>query len=165
MTDRPHPDLQRLVDENGIREVAARFYDAAVRGDTDSFTGCWAPDGTWEITEPNAGRWVGHPEIAAGLRQFGQVNDFFFGLSTPATLRIDGDVAQARFHVVELAARGDGGYANAGLYDDELRREGPPEQGRWIFTRRTYYYLWVNNNQSFPGQVVGLPAAVRKPLG
>lgn len=156
--------LQGLLDERGIRDVAARFYDAAMRGDIDAFTACWDADGVWEITAPNQGRWVGTAQLADGQRQFQKLNDFFFGATLPGTIVVDGDTARARFGVVELAARGKSGYANAGFYDDELRRDGPSDTGRWVFTRRTYYYFWVNNDQPFPGQVVGLPDAVRSPL-
>jgi len=44
--------VQALVDERGVRDVAARFYDAAMRGDIGAFTACWDPDGVWEISSP-----------------------------------------------------------------------------------------------------------------
>lgn len=152
--------LARMLDEHAITRLAARFYDAAMRGDVATFQRLFVPDGVWEITQPNPGRWVGREQIGEGLQAFTEINDFFFGATLPGVFRVEKDRALARFGVVELAARGDApGYQNVGYYEDELVRDGDD----WRFASRTYSYLWVDNAASFAGQSVTLPDRLTGP--
>lgn len=152
--------LQRMLNEHAITRLAARFYDAAMRGDVVTFQSLFTEDGVWEITAPNPGRWAGQEEIGQGLQAFVDINDFFFGATLPGVIRIDAEVAQARFGVVELAARGDEpGYQNLGYYEDELVRTGDD----WRFASRVYSYLWVDNAASFAGQSVAIPDRLAGP--
>jgi hypothetical protein len=44
--------LQRIVDENEIRDLVARFSDTCILGNHDGFRELWAEDGLWEIGAP-----------------------------------------------------------------------------------------------------------------
>ncbi len=44
--------LQHLEDESAIRELAARFADAATRGDHETVRSLFKPDGVFSIGEP-----------------------------------------------------------------------------------------------------------------
>lgn len=44
--------LQRLEDEAAIRDLVARFADAATRADNQAFAALWAPNATFVINNP-----------------------------------------------------------------------------------------------------------------
>ena len=59
--------LQHLEDEAAIRDVTARFADAATRGDHETIRSLWKPDGVFMIGEPFAVTCKGIDEIDALL--------------------------------------------------------------------------------------------------
>ena len=69
--------LQVLEDEAAIRDPAARFADAATRGDHETIRSLWKPDGVLMIGEPFAVTCKGIDEIGALLHKLRDGKDFF----------------------------------------------------------------------------------------
>jgi len=146
-------DLQRLVDENEIRTLVATFVDACIRADHDTFRTLWAPDGIWEIGEPFNIRVEGIDAIADLLHQLRDERIFFTQLVPTGVITIDGDHAQARWPVREVAqSPGEHYYDNLAMYFDTFTKV----DGHWRFARRSYKYMWLNT-EAVPGQTFGTP--------
>ena len=150
--------LEKLIVQNGIEDLIARFDDAVIRYDREAFRDLWAPDGIWEISSPVPMRVQGHDAISAMLGKFHELNQFFFrSTSRPVIHAADGH-ATFRSPTIELARRDGGiGYANTALYYDEADFDGE----RWRFSRRFYQYLWVDLKSPLGGETVGLSTRER----
>ena len=78
--------LHRLVDEHAILNQMARFDDAIIRQDTETFRTLWVEDGLWEIgqfnpthaKDVNPLRAQGIDQLVAVVEQFNAMNEFFF---------------------------------------------------------------------------------------
>ncbi len=95
--------LRRLLDENAILNLMARFDDAVVRQDIDTFRTLWVKGGIWEIGtfNPKQSKDVtplhaqGEDQLVAALHQFNVMNEFFFRLgSAPLGLACTGFLLQ-----------------------------------------------------------------------
>ena len=107
MTDQ-QSRLDRLLDEAAIRDVIARFADAATRSDYAMFATVWAPDGEFIIGEaPHSQRAAGVDDNVALLRKLRTGKDFFVQFALPGVIQIDDDQATTRTFVHE-SARGPG---------------------------------------------------------
>ena len=172
MTDTTDPDLttalRRIVDENAILNLIARFDDAILRNDQALMRRLWVPQGgVWEIGQfnPNGSKNIsplraeGVDQIVKAQQGFVDANEFFFRTTLRAVITVDGDRAAATAPTTEYARRKDGhGYNNVALYQDTLERRG----GEWLFVSRYYYYLWVDSVSPIPGgDAVPLPPALR----
>ena len=135
------PPLQTLGDENAIRNMIARFADAATFADIDAFRALWADDAEWSIGEPFQQIANGIDEIVSMIQHLWAPNDYFVQLVASTVIEIDGDQATAR-GLVHEEARGPNGrfYRNNAVSHDRLRRSGDG----WVFTSRHYEYLWLD---------------------
>ncbi len=150
--------LDKLLLQNDIEDLLARFDDAVLRNDRETFRSLWVENGVWEISAPVPMRADGTDTIVAALESFHAVNEFFFRSTSRPVIHADGDRATFRTPTVELARRAGGiGYANVAMYFDEARRV----QGEWRFVRRFYQYLWVDLKSQLPGEIVPLPERER----
>ncbi|WP_053097689.1 nuclear transport factor 2 family protein [Microbacterium sp. CGR1] len=146
-------DLQRLVDENSIRTLVETFVDACIRADHDTFRTLWAEDGVWEIGAPFNHRSDGIGAIAETLHHLRDERIFFTQLVPTGVITIDGDTAEARWPVREVAqGPGETYYDNLAMYFDSFVRI----DGVWKFSRRSYKYMWLNT-EKFDGTAFGAP--------
>ena len=164
--------LTRLIAENGILNLMARFDDAILRNDQALMRRLWVPEGgVWEIGQfnPNGSKNIS-PLRAEGLDQilkaqqgFSDGNEFFFRTTLRAVITLDSDRATASSPTTEYARRKDGrGYNNVAMYADALERHG----GEWLFASRKYFYLWVDSISPIPGgDAVPLPPTLLGPHG
>ncbi|MFD0482684.1 nuclear transport factor 2 family protein [Kineococcus sp. GCM10028916] len=145
--------LAHLLDQLAVRDTIARFADCATHADFDAFATLWAPDATWVIggteDQPFERRAEGAEDITALFRSLREERDYFIQFVTPGVVEVDGDVATAR-SLCHEAARGPGEryYRTNGVWTDTFRRAGE----RWVFTNRTYRYLWLDFS-AFSGDV------------
>lgn len=160
--------LRRIVDENTILNLMARFDDAILRNDHSLMRRLWVPQGSiWEIGQFNpAGsknisplRAEGLDEIVKAQQGFVDGNEFFFRTTLRAVITLNGDRATATAPTTEYARRKDGhGYNNVALYQDTLEQHGD----EWLFVARKYYYLWVDSITPIPGgDAIPLPPPLR----
>lgn len=114
----------------GVRQLQARFIDAAWRQDADDFAGCWTSDGVWKIAGMEM---VGREAIAdACRRMLGRCKRIQLVLM-PAILEFDGAEAFGRHHVIEFATmQDDSGFMTFGIYHDRFAEQ----DGRWRFKHR-----------------------------
>lgn len=139
-----------------IRQLVARFTDAANRADYDLFRSVWVPDCTWEFKAPMAMVTHGVDETVNSLRKLLGQWEFFTHLVFDGTIAVSSDTAAGRWYIREMARSKDGKkfYQNIGLYEDELRRAN----GQWLFSRRTYHYIWLDD-EAFGGRAIPLDYA------
>ncbi len=79
---------------------------------------------------------------------------FFTQLVPTGVISIDGDHAEARWPVREVAqGPGETFYDNLAMYFDSFARV----DGEWKFTRRSYKYMWLNT-EPFAGTAFGAPS-------
>ena len=137
--------VAQLLDEAAIRDTIVRFADAATRADFDAFRALWADDATWVIGgtegQPFERRAEGIDNIVSLFRSLRDEREYFMQFVFPGAIEIDGDVATTRSLCLE-AARGPGEkyYRTNGIWTDTFRRS----DGGWVFTGRTYEYLWLD---------------------
>lgn len=114
----------------GVRQLQARFIDAAWRQDADDFAACWTKDGVWKIAGMEM---VGREAIAdACRRMLGRCKRIQLVLM-PAIIELDGSEAIGRHHVIEFATmQDDSGFMTFGVYHDRFAEE----DGRWRFKHR-----------------------------
>ncbi|MFL0564476.1 nuclear transport factor 2 family protein [Microbacterium sp. 179-I 1D1 NHS] len=146
-------DLQRLVDENAIRTLVETFVDACIRADHETFRSLWTEDGIWQTGAPFDHRSDGIDEIMATLHFLRDERIFFTQLIPTGVITIDGDTAEARWPVREVAqGPGEVYYDNLAMYFDSFVRVN----GEWKFRRRSYKYMWLNT-EKFAGTAYGDP--------
>lgn len=75
--------------------------------------------------------------------------DFFFQLTGPGVVSVQGDSATARFYVNEVARSKEGkGNYNLSMYEDSLVKIG----GQWYFKKR-YYHTIYQDTPLYNGQI------------
>lgn len=146
--------IKRLFDEAAIRDMTARFADAAIRGDHDLFRALWADDAEWTIGHPPKQQAHGIDNIVEMLGKLRDERDFFVQLAIQGPIKFEGDTATTTC-VCHEAARGPGEayYQTYCISFDRLRRSGDG----WLFTQRSYQFLWLDTSP-FTGDAFGLPA-------
>lgn len=132
--------LQMLKDEMEIRALADRFSDAANRVDGAAFQNLWATDGVWEIGPPINVTFEGKENMATSVIRMLGLWDFFVQLTGPGVVNIQGERANARFYVNEIARKSSdkSGNYNLSLYEDDLVKE----DGKWRFSKRSYRTIY-----------------------
>lgn len=145
--------LSRLIDEAAIRDLTARFADAATRGDVERFCATWAPDGQFKIGKGVHA--VGLDDIETTFRGLREGREFFVQFAAQGPIHIDGDEASSSC-IVNEAARGPGQtyYRNHAVSTDRLRRT----DAGWVFVERHFLYLWLDTSP-FAGDSIPFPTA------
>ena len=153
--------LQHLEDEVAIRDLAARFADAATRADHETIRTLFKPDGVVTIGEPFAVTCKGIDEISALLHKLRDGKDFFVQFVHSGLIQVNGNTASARWTTREVGlgpAKSDTGksyYNNFGFFIDELEKV----DGKWLFQTRTYPYLYLDT-EPFTGKGIVLSADI-----
>ena len=144
--------LQRLIDENDICDVTARFADAATRCHIAAFRDTRTEQGTWVIGSPARVRAEGIEQIADTLAKLRAGKDFPVQFANCGPVNVDGAEASVRTYCQE-AARGPGEtyYRKQCVAFDRLRRVGPG----WRYVSRAFHSLWLDTSP-YSGQSVPL---------
>ncbi|MDE2405000.1 MAG: nuclear transport factor 2 family protein [Sphingomonadales bacterium] len=119
-----------VVADCGIRQLHARFVDAAWRQDPEEFGGCFTRDGEWKI---GGMLFAGREAIAdACVKLLGRCSHIQL-IPAPHILEVNGQEAQGRHHMLEIARMNDGSTAmTIGIYHDRYAFE----DGRWRYKQR-----------------------------
>lgn len=153
--------LQHLEDEAAIRDLAARFADAASRGDHRTISKLFKRDAVFTIGAPNALTVTGADEIAALIDKLRSDKDFFVQFVHSGLIHLNGGTASARWLIREVALGsaktgvGKSFYNNFGFFLDELEKV----DGRWLFKTRTYPYMFLDTDP-FTGKGIALDAEI-----
>jgi ketosteroid isomerase-like protein len=94
--------LQHLEDEAAIRDLAARFADAATRADYETIGSLFTPDAVFAIGEPFAVTCKGPNEIVALIHRLRDGKDFFVEFVHSGLIQLDGNTASARWLLREV---------------------------------------------------------------
>mgnify|MGYP006054007249 CR=1 FL=1 len=120
----------------GIRQLHARFADAAWRQDAESFSGCFAVDGVWKI----AGQVFTGREAIAGAcgNLLGRCSHVHIMAGLPM-LHAEGEEVLGRLSMTEFARMHDGSTAmSLGWYHDRYCQE----DGVWKFKKRHWAFKY-----------------------
>ena len=85
--------LQHLEDEAAIRDLAARFADAATRADYETIRSLFTPDAVFTIGEPFAVTCKGPNEIVAHIHKLRDGKDFFVEFVHSGLIQLEGNTA------------------------------------------------------------------------
>jgi ketosteroid isomerase-like protein len=137
-------------DRWALFDLVGKFDDAVNRRDIEEFRSLWADDAVWEIGEPMPMRIEGAQAITEKWSQMIQGTQWLFRGSFTGVVVVDGDVATGRWPCIETGTFINGaGYDNRALYEDVYVRL----DGRWLFQKRSYVYLWLSN-ETLPGAAI-----------
>lgn len=126
-------DLQRLIDEGAIRDLAAAYSDAVTHLDAVRAAAVYAEDGCVVVM----GRETrGRAAIEQGMRETFAAFELLQLIAHAPQISLDGDTAQARWSTVELTVRRGAAHFGVimGRYEDRLVREGSV----WRFRERVF---------------------------
>ena len=141
-----------------ITQLVARFTDAANRGDFELARSVWTDDATWEFKAPMQMIAHGSDAIVDSLRKLLEPREFFVHLVHDGVIKVNGETAEARWYIQEMARNKDGKtfYQNIGLYEDRMVKQN----GKWLFASRTYFYIWLSQ-EPFGGQGFAVDPSVK----
>jgi hypothetical protein len=123
-------------DELAIRDLNARYIDAVNRYNAEDWIATWSPTATWDLM----GHVVEGSEAILATWQ-GAMSGFemVVMMLSSGTLQIDGEKATGRWYITEhLNPKDADANMTLGVYDDEYA----VEEGRWVFTRRSYNVMY-----------------------
>jgi ketosteroid isomerase-like protein len=155
----PRQATLSLEDRDVIRDLRARFSDAANLRQFDVFAALFAADGVWEVPDMHAA-FHGRPAVRAGIEAMLEQWSLFVQMAHDGPIDVaevaaDGSVVRAggRTYVHEIGTlRTGGSQRNDSIYEDAYVRE----DGAWRFARRTYHFLYVDES-ALAGHGVPLP--------
>ncbi len=122
----------------GIRQLHARFVDAAWRQDAEAFGECFTGDGEWHI---GGMVFAGREAIADACRRLLGRCSHIQLVPMPMILEVDGHTAIGRHHMIEYAKMPDGSAAmTIGIYYD-----------RYAFADGAWRYQWRHWSLKYRG--------------
>ncbi len=123
-------DLTTVSDTLNIQQVYARYSDAIMRNDVETFRSCWSDDAYWLLLGIE---YRGKEEIAEAYSNSVASTDYILHLALAPLISIDGDKAKVRSQVQEIIHFSSGGaMLILGNYNDELQKI----DGQWLFAAR-----------------------------
>ncbi len=137
-------DLQALIDEREIRDVAFRYCRALDTKDWALLDEVFVPDATGQLGSPTT--LVGIEAIRGRIRTALAHLDDSQHLVGNHEIAVDGDAATHRCYLqaqhIREAAVGGPNYIVAGRYEDQLART----EAGWRITHRTLTVMWTDGN-------------------
>ena len=148
-------DLSNIKDELEIKNLAARFSDAANRRDSEAFGKLWTKNAEWRVLEPFPFHAEGAENIARKFREMLNHFEMFAQMTHTGLVEISGEKAVSRWTVQEMLKGKDGKIFqnNVAMYTDELEKTN----GEWLFASRTYHYIYFDESE-LRGRAFALPA-------
>ncbi len=124
-----------LGDELAIRDLGARYIDAANRADIQDWRATWHSDARWFLLGQEI---VGLEAMSTFWLQTMEMLDYVVMALNSSTLDIDGEAASGRTYVTEhLCLKGAEPSMVQGVYDDTYIKLN----GEWYFDSRRYHAL------------------------
>ncbi len=149
-----------LEDEMAIRNLSAKFADAATTADYEELSLLWKSDGVFTINNPANVTKTGVDDITAHIKMLRDERDFFVQFVHSGVINIDGNTATARWIIHEVA-RGPGEkyYNNYGVFNDTMEKIN----NNWVYTSRVYDYMWLDFGK-FEGKAINNLNVVKKQI-
>ena len=147
--------LQKLEDESAIRDLVAKFADAATRNDMALLATVWKVNAVFTIEEPLKNVRNGVDEIVGLVSQLRGNKEFFVQYAHSGVIELNADRATARWIMRETGKGGEKYYHVAGMFFDSLEKIN----GKWLFAERTWRFAYIDFS-CFTGNGHALPASV-----
>ena len=123
-------DLTTVENTLNIQQLYARYSDAIMRNDYETFGSCWRDDGYWLLL---GNEYRGKEAIVEAFTNAVAPTDFVMHLALSPLISLNGDKAKVRSQVQEILHFSDGGgMILLGNYNDELHKV----DGQWLFSDR-----------------------------
>ncbi len=150
--------LTTVEDTLNIQQLYARYSDAIMRNDPETFGSCWSDDGYWLLL---GNEYRGKKAIVETYSNSVAGTDFIMHLAMSPLIAVNGDKAKVRSQVQEiLHFSGGGSMIILGNYNDELHKI----DGQWLFAARR---ISVRYSGPFPmddNAFMPFPPEADKPL-
>lgn len=147
-----------LEDEMAIRNLAAKFADAATTADYDALRLLWKHDGVFTINEPANVTKTGVDNIVAHITMLRDERDFFVQFVHSGVINVDGNNATARWIIHEVGqGPAEKYYNNYGVFNDTMEKIN----NEWVFTGRVYDYMWLDFGK-FEGKPINNLNVIKK---
>lgn len=128
---------EQLLDRLRIRELLENYCDAVNQRDGDAWGRTWATEAVWELPHLDIDI-RGREAIVAAWEDAMKLFPFVNMMAQPGPIEFNGDRATMRSYTMEVAVTQEGKEIRpCGEYDDECMKE----DGRWVFSRRTFRVL------------------------
>ena len=123
-------DLTTVEDTLNIQQLYARYSDAIMRNDPETFASCWSDDAYWLLL---GNEYRGKEAIVEAYTNSVVGTDYILHLAMAPLISVDGDKAKVRSQIQEiLHFAGGGAMLILGNYNDELIEV----DGQWRFADR-----------------------------
>ncbi len=152
-------DMTTVEDTLKIQQLYARYSDAIMRGDTETFASCWSDDGFWFLLGKE---YRGKETIVEAYANTTAGTDFVMHLAISPLISLNGDKAKVRSQVQEIVHFA-GGMAVLilGNYNDELIKI----DGEWLFADRRISVRYSGPYNMDDKAFNPLPPEAAKPFG
>jgi uncharacterized protein (TIGR02246 family) len=151
-------DLTTVEDTLNIQQLYARYSDAIMRNDAETFGSCWSDDGYWLLL---GNEYRGKEAIVEAYSNSVKGTDFILHLAMSPLVSIDGDKAKVRSQVQEiLHFSGGGAMLILANYNDELQKV----DGQWLFAARRISVRYSGPFQMDDNTFMPLPPDADKPF-
>ena len=150
--------LTTVADTLKIQQVYARYSDAIMRNDAETFASCWSDDGYWLLL---GNEYRGKEAIVEAYSNSVGGTDFIMHLAISPLVSIHGDKARVRSQVQEIIHFTSGGsMIILGNYNDELRKV----DGQWLFVDRRISVRYSGSFSMDDKGFIPLPSQAAKPF-
>lgn len=128
--------MNSIEDEIALRNLMARYVDAANRGDADAWISTWAQKSQWNLFgDPVTGR----DNILALWQQAMASFEFALLLPSSCLFEVTGDSATGHWYLQEYTRDLEGTRsAIVSRYDDSYARV----DGQWLYSSRSYHCIY-----------------------
>ena len=151
-------DLTTLEDTLNIHQLYARYSDAIMRNDPESFGSCWSENGYWLLL---GNEYRGREAIVEAYCNSVGGTDFIMHLAMSPLISINEDKAEVRSQVQEiLHFSGGGAMLILANYNDELHKV----EGQWLFADRRISVRYSGPFSMDDNTFMPLMAEAAKPL-
>ena len=151
-------DLTTLEDTLKIQQLYARYSDAIMRNDIETFGSGWSDEGYWFLL---GNEYRGKKAIVEAYSNSVRGTDFIMHLAISPLLAIDGDKARVRSQVQEIIHfTGGGSMLILGNYNDELHKV----DGQWLFADRRISLRYSGSFHMDDNAFMPLPPEADKPF-
>ncbi len=152
-------DMTTIEDTLKIQQLYARYSDAIMRGDTETFGSCWSDDGFWFLL---GNEYRGKKSIVEAYTNTTAATDFVMHLALSPLISIKGDSAKVRSQVQEIIHFAGGMAVQLlGNYNDELIKV----DGEWLFADRRISVCYSGPYTMDDNAFNPLPPEAAKPFG
>ncbi len=151
-------DQTNVADTLNIQQLYARYSDAIMRADPETFGSCWSDDGYWLLL---GNEYRGKETIVEAYTNSVAASDFIMHLALSPLISITGEKAKARSQVQEIIHFSMGGAVIIlGNYNDELIKV----DGQWLFADRRISVRYSGPYTMDDNAFMPLPPEADKPL-